>query len=156
MSCQIKTSGQCQLRNRKTAIFFNCFIANRLSHCWSRCSFVTWIVQFLPFWGDVTISFLALSLLKRQKQKKKTKKRHVHLLMVTLRLFYAPVNLTIFNFFHFLHWLHPVRWDTACERLSLWTNFTTSHVIFCSIQIKLPTQFCENLWSSCRRPSRIG
>jgi hypothetical protein len=37
MSCQVKTSGQCQLRNRKTPIFFNCFIANRLSHCWSRC-----------------------------------------------------------------------------------------------------------------------
>jgi hypothetical protein len=48
------------------------------------------------------ISFLAFSLLKRQKQKK-TKKRHVYLLMVTLRLFYAPVNLTIFNFFHLLH-----------------------------------------------------
>jgi hypothetical protein len=30
------------------------------------------------------------------------KKRHVYLLMVTLRLFYAPVNLTIFNFFHLL------------------------------------------------------
>jgi hypothetical protein len=50
------------------------------------------IVQFLPF--------LAFSLLKRQKQKKK---RHVYLLMVTLRLFYASVNLTIFNFFHLLH-----------------------------------------------------
>jgi hypothetical protein len=37
MSCQVKTSGQRQLRNRKTPIFFNCFIANRLSHCWSRC-----------------------------------------------------------------------------------------------------------------------
>jgi hypothetical protein len=32
------------------------------------------IVQFLPFWGDVTISFLAFSLLKRQKQKKTKKK----------------------------------------------------------------------------------
>jgi hypothetical protein len=29
------------------------------------------IVKFLPFWGDVTISSLAFSLLKRQKQKKK-------------------------------------------------------------------------------------
>jgi hypothetical protein len=35
----------------------------------------------------------------------KNKKRHVYLLMVTLRLFYAPVNLTIFNFFHLLHCL---------------------------------------------------
>jgi hypothetical protein len=50
------------------------------------------------------ISFLAFSLLKRQKQKKKQKnKRHVYLLLVTLWLFYAPVNLTIFNFFHSLH-----------------------------------------------------
>jgi hypothetical protein len=32
------------------------------------------IVQFLPFWGDVAISFVPFSLLKRQKQKKKTKK----------------------------------------------------------------------------------
>jgi hypothetical protein len=32
------------------------------------------IVQFLPFCGDVTISFLAFSLLKRQKQKKNKKK----------------------------------------------------------------------------------
>jgi hypothetical protein len=47
--------------------------------------------------------FTLFSLLKRQKQKKKTKKRHVYLLMVTLRLFYAPVKLTIFNFFHLLH-----------------------------------------------------
>jgi hypothetical protein len=36
-------------------------------------------------------------------EKKKQKKRHVYLLMVTLRLFYAPVNLTIFNFFHLVH-----------------------------------------------------
>jgi hypothetical protein len=32
------------------------------------------IVQFLPFWGDVTIFLLVSSLLKRQKQKKKNKK----------------------------------------------------------------------------------
>jgi hypothetical protein len=50
------------------------------------------------------ISFFAFSLLKRQKQKKKKqKKRHVYLLLVTLWLFYAPVNLTIFNSFHLLH-----------------------------------------------------
>jgi hypothetical protein len=30
-------------------------------------------IQFLPFWGDVTISFLAFCLLKRQKQKKKAR-----------------------------------------------------------------------------------
>jgi hypothetical protein len=64
------------------------------------------IVQFLPFWGDVAISFVPFSLLKRQKQKKKKqKKRHVYLLLATLWLFYALVNLTIFNFFHLLHWL---------------------------------------------------
>jgi hypothetical protein len=34
MSCQ------CQFRNRKTPIFFNCFIANRRSHCWSRCIYL--------------------------------------------------------------------------------------------------------------------
>jgi hypothetical protein len=39
MSCQVKTSGLCQLRCR---IFFNCFIANRLSHCWSRCRISTY------------------------------------------------------------------------------------------------------------------
>jgi hypothetical protein len=31
------------------------------------------------------------------------KKRYVYLLLVTLWLFYAPVNLTIFNYFHLLH-----------------------------------------------------
>jgi hypothetical protein len=46
------------------------------------------------------ISFL----LRQQKQKKKTKnERHVYLLFLTLWLFYAPANLTIFNFFHSLH-----------------------------------------------------
>jgi hypothetical protein len=34
---------------------------------------------------------------------KKQKKSHVYLLMVTLRLFYAPVNLTSFIFVHLLH-----------------------------------------------------
>jgi hypothetical protein len=33
MSCQVKTSVQCQLQDKKKPIFFNCFIANRLSHC---------------------------------------------------------------------------------------------------------------------------
>jgi hypothetical protein len=79
----------------------DCTIVGGCALCY-RCAATSTIVQFLPFWGDVTISFLAFSLLKRQKQKK-TKKRHVYLLMVTLRLFYAPVNLTIFNFFHLLH-----------------------------------------------------
>jgi hypothetical protein len=37
MSCQVKTSAECQLRDKKTPIFFHCFISNRLSHCWSRC-----------------------------------------------------------------------------------------------------------------------
>jgi hypothetical protein len=44
------------------------------------------------------ISFLGSFLLKGQKQKKKTKrKRQVYLLLVTLWLFYAPVNLTILS-----------------------------------------------------------
>jgi hypothetical protein len=30
MSFQVKSSGQCQLRDKKTPILFNCFIANRL------------------------------------------------------------------------------------------------------------------------------
>jgi hypothetical protein len=34
---QLKTSVQCELSDKKTPTFFNCFIANRLSHCWSRC-----------------------------------------------------------------------------------------------------------------------
>jgi hypothetical protein len=49
-------------------------------------------------------SFLAFSFfIETTETEKNQKKRHVYLLMVTLRLFYAPVNLTIFNFFHLLH-----------------------------------------------------
>jgi hypothetical protein len=60
--------------------------------------------QIFTFWGDVRISILAFSLLKHQKQKKKQKKSTlIYCWLPTLRLFYAPVNLTIFNFFHLLH-----------------------------------------------------
>jgi hypothetical protein len=49
--------------------------------------------------------FLPRFLFIETTETEKNKKRHVYLLMVTLRLFYAPVNLTIFTFFHLLHWL---------------------------------------------------
>jgi hypothetical protein len=59
---------------------------------------------FYPF--EVTSRFSSsLYLYWNDRNRKKQKKRHIYLLMVTLRLFYAPVNLTIFNFFHLLHWL---------------------------------------------------
>jgi hypothetical protein len=54
------------------------------------------MVQFLPFWDDVTISFLAFSLLKQQEQT-------MRLFIINyLWLFYAPVNLTFFFIFHLL------------------------------------------------------
>jgi hypothetical protein len=53
------------------------------------------MVQFLPFWDDVTISFLAFSLLKQQEQKK----NGIRLFIIDyLWLFYALVNLTFFYF----------------------------------------------------------
>jgi hypothetical protein len=55
------------------------------------------MVQFLPFWDDVTISFLAFSSETTGTNKKM---RCVYLLGIDyLWLFYAPVNLTFFLFF---------------------------------------------------------
>jgi hypothetical protein len=53
------------------------------------------IVQFLPFGGDVRISFLAFSLLKRQKQRKKKESLFI--------VGYFEFILCFFNFFHLLH-----------------------------------------------------
>jgi hypothetical protein len=53
------------------------------------------MVQFLPFWDDVTISFLAFSLLKQQEQTKNAMRLFI---IDYLWLFYALVNLTFFYF----------------------------------------------------------
>jgi hypothetical protein len=58
MSCQVKsvkTSGQCQLRDKKIPIFFNCFIFNGLSLCslFNEWAFKT-LVWLMPKKGQFT------------------------------------------------------------------------------------------------------
>jgi hypothetical protein len=67
-----------------------------------------WRHDFLP-------RFLFIETTETEKNKKK---RHVYLLMITLRLFYASVNLTIFNFFHLLHWLITnITFRSNCQQI---------------------------------------
>jgi hypothetical protein len=74
----------------------------------------TAIVQFLRWRHDFLPRFLII-----ETTETKTKKRHVYLLMVTLRLLYAPVNLTIFFqwFLSFITLITNITLRSNCQHI---------------------------------------
>jgi hypothetical protein len=62
-----------------------------------------------------------LSIETTETGKKTKKKRHVYLLFVTLWLFYALVNLTIFNFLHLLLLIKNIIFRSNCQQIWFWS-----------------------------------
>jgi hypothetical protein len=73
-------------------------------------------IQFLPFWGDVTISFLAFCLLKREKQKKTKKGTFIYCWL--LWGYFMPLSIWQFfiSFTYYIDYKHNLSMQLSTKK----------------------------------------